>query len=191
MKLYLLDREAKTVETWKTYFDGIEDVEAVCDDLKHFMDTHEVECVVAHSNSYGLMDEGYDLAISDWFGWDLMNRVQDHILKTYRGEQPAGSSFIIETKVNGIKLIHTPTMRIPSVIKDPMVIYQCMRTCLMTALDNRIKSIVIPAFGGGCGNDSGEVLCRMMYEGYMQVMNPPDELSWKYAERWKPEDQYN
>lgn len=42
-------------------------------------------------------------------------------------------------------------MRIPSVIKDPMVIYHCMRTCLMTAMESGIDSIVIPAFGGGCG----------------------------------------
>ena len=26
-----------------------------------------------------------------------------------------------------------------------------------------------------------------MYEGYRQIMNPPEKLSWDYATRWEPE----
>ena len=28
-----------------------------------------------------------------------------------------------------------------------------------------------------------------MYEGYKQIQNPPKELNWSYAERWRPENQ--
>ena len=69
-----------------------------------------------------------------------------------------------------------------------MVVYQCMRTCLMTALDNGIESIVIPAFGGGCGWLREQTICSMMYEAYIQVMNPPEKISWEYAMRWEPEN---
>ena len=128
------------------------------------------------------------MAISEWFGWDLAEKAQAYILEHYRGEQPVGSSFIIDSGVKGIKLIHTPTMRIPSIIKDPMIIYHCMRTCLLTALENNIQSIVIPAFGGGCGFAPPQTMCIMMYEAYKQVMNPPSELDWEYAESRKLED---
>lgn len=181
MKIYLLDNRQQTVNMWKQYFAGETDVEPVCDDFRHFMDNTSVECVVSPANSYGLMDGGYDYAISDWFGWNLMKKVQTYILGHFKGEQPVGSSFIIDTGVKGKKLIHTPTMRIPSTIKDPMVVYTCMRTCLMTALENNIQSIVIPAFGGGCGLVPPQIICEMMYEAYKQVMNPPDLLDWHYA----------
>ncbi|WP_195421635.1 macro domain-containing protein [Faecalicatena contorta] len=188
MKIYLLDRNQTLVSIWKLYFREEGEVTVVCDDFRHFMETTHVECVVSPANSYGLMDGGYDLAISEWFGWELQEKVQRHILEHYRGEQPVGTSFIIDTGVRGIKLIHTPTMRIPSAIKDSMVVYQCMRTCLMTALDNQIESIVIPAFGGFCGCVQPQILCEMMFEAYRQIMNPPEELNWEYACRWEPEN---
>ena len=79
------------------------------------------------------------------------------------------------------KLIHTPTMRIPSIIKDRTIIYHCMRSCLMMAIKNRVKSIVIPAFGGGCGEVEPEIIARMMSRGYQQILNPPKQLDWDYA----------
>lgn len=189
MKIYLLDMNKSITDIWKLYFRNESNVEVVCDNLEHFMDNNDVECVASPANSYGIMDGGYDYALSEYFGWELMNKVQKYILDNYYGEQPVGTSFIIETGYKNIKLIHTPTMRIPSTIKEPMVIYQAMRTTLMTALNNNIKSIVIPAFGGCCGNVPYQQLCVMMYEGYMQIMNPPKELSWNYACRWEPENE--
>lgn len=187
MKIYLLDNCDSMKKLWELYFREAPDVTPVCDDFKHFMDTMKVDCVVSPANSYGLMDGGYDRAISEWFGWDLMRKVQSYIIKKFRGEQPVGSSFIIDTGVNGIKLIHTPTMRVPSQIKDPLVIYHCMRNCLMTATEGDIDSIVIPAFGGGCGNVRYQTICEMMFKAYEQVMNPPSKLTWEYAYRWNPE----
>ena len=190
MRIYLLDNNASMKNMWELYFQDAEDVTAVCDDFKHFMDTTEIECVVSPANSYGLMDGGYDRAISEWFGWDLMKKVQEYILTNYKGEQPVGSSFLIDTGVEDIKLIHTPTMRVPSRIKDPMVIYHCMRTSLMIAMECGVESIVIPAFGGGCGYVRHQVICEMMYHAYEQVMNPPSELTWEYACRREPERNY-
>ena len=187
MKIYLLDQDKSLTNCWKLYFRNEKDVEVVCDDFKQFMDTTDVECVVSPANSYGLMDGGYDRAISEWFGFGLMKKVQRYIVEKWLGEQPVGTSFIISTGVKDIKLIHTPTMRVPSIIKDPMVIYNCMRTCLMTAFENNVQSIVVPAFGGGCGNVRYQTICDMMYHAYKQVMSPPVELSWEYACRWEPE----
>ena len=187
MKIYLLDNNEKVTKIWNLYFRDIQDVIVVCDDFKHFMDSTNVECVVSPANSYGLMDGGYDRAISEWFGWDLMEKVQKYIIENYWGEQPVGISFIMDTGKRGIKLIHTPTMRIPSAIREPLVVYQCMRTCLMTALENSVNSIVIPAFGGFTGSVDPQTVCEMMWRGYDQIMNPPKEISWEYATRWEPE----
>lgn len=187
MQIYLLDIDNRMTALWKIYFDAVENVHVVCDDFKHFMDTYSVDCVVSPANSYGIMDGGYDLAITEYFGKQLMERVQKYIIENCYGEQPVGTSISLDTRIDNIKLIHTPSMRVPSNIKDPMVVYFCMRTCLMEALKQGVKSIVIPAFGGGCGRVPGQVIAKLMYEAYMQVMNPPKELDWNYALRWEPE----
>ena len=180
MKIYLLDRNNTIVECWKDCFKDCEDVEVVCDDFARFMSSHDVECVVSPANAFGLMDGGYDLAISKYFGWDLQKKVQKYIIDNYFGEQPVGSSIIVDIN-DKQKLIHTPSMRTPSHIKDPMVVYSCMRTCLMLAIKNNIKSIVIPAFGGECGNVSFSLLAEMMFQAYQQVKNPPKEITWEYT----------
>jgi O-acetyl-ADP-ribose deacetylase (regulator of RNase III) len=43
------------------------------------------------------MDGGIDFAISQFFGWGLENNVQRRILDEYSGEQPVGTSMIVET----------------------------------------------------------------------------------------------
>ena len=76
MKVYLLDNNPAITKIWKLYFREIEEIEVVCDDFCHFMGNHKVDCVVSPANSFGLMDGGYDEAISDWFGWDMMKKVE-------------------------------------------------------------------------------------------------------------------
>jgi O-acetyl-ADP-ribose deacetylase (regulator of RNase III) len=189
MKIYLLDRNSKVCYWWKFFFKDCQDVEVVCEDFAIFMDSHKVEAIVSPANSYGLMDGGYDLAISEYFGDGLAKKVQKYIVDNLYGEQPVGTSIIVDID-NKQKLIHTPSMRVPSPIKDPLVVYNCMRTCLMTALDNNIESIVIPAFGGDCGDMNYSVIAEMMYNAYMQVFNPPKEINWDYALNWRPEMKY-
>lgn len=182
LRIYLLDRDSEMVECWKRCFDDEKNVEPVCDQFDTFMASHKVQCVVSPANSYGLMDGGYDLAISRWFGWDLQKKVQKYIVDNLYGEQPVGTSIIIDTDKEGIKLIHTPTMQYPGKIRDPLVVYHCMRTCLMTAMSNGIESIVIPAFGGSTGDLAPHLIASMMWRAYRQLACAPSSLDWVYAE---------
>ena len=92
-----------------------------------------------------------------------------------------GTSFIIEIQGTNKYLIHTPSMRTPQVIKDELIIYQCMRSTLMCAIKNNIKSIVIPLFGGGCGGVHPQTIAYMMKKAYDQITHPPKALSWEYV----------
>lgn len=182
IEIYLLDRDEEIVECWKRSFEKARRVNIVCQDFADFMKTHSVECVVSPANAYGLMDGGYDLAITEWFGWDLQKKVQQYIVDNLYGEQPVGTSIIVDTDRDGIKLIHTPTMRYPERIRDPQVVYHCMRTCLMTAMQNDIGSMVIPAFGGLTGGLAPYVIADMMWRAYWQLFCAPSKLDWIYAE---------
>ena len=161
MKIYLIERDYRKLMFLKAYFDQ-EDVELVNDSFDSFMKQNKVQCVVSPANAFGLMDGGYDLAITEWYGNQLQERVQQYIIEHFCGEQPVGTSFLIAANKDNQYLIHTPTMRTPQPIEDPRVIYQCMRTTLMCAYENNAESILIPLFGGGYGEVHPKLIAEMI-----------------------------
>ncbi len=187
MKIYLLDNNEKMIYYWNKYFAGVKNVEIVKDDFENFVSTHDaVDCIVSPANSFGLMDGGYDLAITNHFGDALQAKVQDYIIKNFDGEQPVGTSFIVNIPDTNKTLIHTPTMRKPSMIKDPLVVYYATRETLRTAHKNNVKNIVVPAFGGGAGAVDAEIIAKFMKTAYDSVKEkPPTKISWDYAEKIK------
>ena len=181
MKIYIIEKLRQRMEYIKHYFRH-DDIVFVEEDFFSFMQKANVECIVSPANSFGLMDGGYDLALSEWFGPQLQKKVQQYIIDNFWGEQPVGTSFIIDANEKGQKLIHTPSMQTPREIVDPFVVYQCMRTTLMCAYQNNVKSILIPLFGGGCGGVHPQTIAKMMKLAYDQIHNPPDKLDWSYAD---------
>lgn len=180
MKITLLSRDMKMVKEWNKYFSEAK-VDIVCEDFEEFMSKNKVDCVVSPANSFGLMDGGYDAAITEWFGDKLQYDVQEYIKRNFLGEQPVGSSFIIETPDENIKLIHTPTMRIPEKILDEAIIYHCMRSCLITAIQNKTEHILIPAFGALTGGVKCDKVAEMMWLAYKQIYSENKEITWEYA----------
>ena len=183
LKIYLLDRNPEMYAAWNKYFSGQDNVTVVCSEFTEFMRRNKVDCVVSPANSYGIMDGGYDEAITAWFGESLMKKVQQYIIDNMYGEQPLCTSFIIDTDVQGVKLIHTPTMRIPGVITDNRIVYHCTRSCLITALNSEVNTIVVPAFGGLTGCVPRNTVAQMMWFAFDQLKNPPQKIDWNYASR--------
>ena len=181
MKIYLIDRNPDMIYAWNAVFDKEKDIFIIHGDICDFVPENIVDCVVSPANSFGLMDGGFDAALTDIFGDELQKNVQKYIMENYYGEQPVGSSFIIDTPIDGIKLIHTPTMRVPERILDPAVVYRCTRTSLICALQNNVKSILLPAFGGLAGGIAPEILAKMMWLAIHQLKAPKKEMTWKYA----------
>lgn len=184
MKIYLIEKDYNKFKYLQLYFKD-ENVILVNESFTKFMKKTKVQCVVSPANSFGIMDGGYDLALTKWYGDQLQERVQKYIIENYHGEQPVASSFIIETKKDNQYLIHTPTMRTPEKIIDPRIIYQSMRTTLMVAKQHQIESILIPMFGGLTGCVRPQVVAEMMYLGYKQIMSPPKKISWETIEELK------
>ena len=180
MKIYFLDRSKGKMSFMKRYFMG-EDVEFVCAGLEDFLEKTPVECVVSPGNAFGIMDGGYDYYIVKHFGEQLQARVQEYIIRNYGGEQPLGTSFFVQANEKGQSLIHTPTMQTPRAIKDPFIVYQCMRSTLMCAKKHKVKSIVIPLFGSGTGALHPQIVAELMWRAYEQLQSPPKKLDWDYA----------
>ena len=165
----------------------------------------EFDCIVSAANSFGLMDGGVDGAITDYFGPQLMNRVQEYIIEFYHGEQPVGTSFIIrgneEVKMGTNKYVaHTPTMRVPMSIRNTDNVYQAMRAMLIAVQEfnneidrnkktypenfyylNRINTVACTGLGTFCGRIPYPRAAKEMRLAYDNFINVPTELNWDFA----------
>lgn len=188
LKIYLLDMREDMCEAWKSslaeasnYHQNVEVIHSTFSDFMR--DKGEaIDAVVSPANSYGLMDGGYDAALTAWYGTELQEAVQTEIINRYFGEQPVGTcmSVLIPTAY-GQYLMHTPTMRVPNIIEEPEVVYHCTRACIMEALRLEVSNIVIPAFGGCCGKVSNQLIADYMERALYSFENTPKKLSWHWA----------
>lgn len=116
MQICLLDFNKNMVDAWKRHFhpifDEVAPVKFVWSDFGTFMEKHEsdIDAVVSPANAYGLMDGGYDGALTKYFGKELQLMVQKKIIQQFYGEQPVGTSISFKIPRRNVLLIHTPTM---------------------------------------------------------------------------------
>lgn len=186
MKLILCDLNTDVYNSFRKYFAHLPNVEIY---NQPFQTIDEYDCIVSPANSFGLMDGGFDLHIIRHFGTQLMERVQQYIINNYAGEQPVGTSFIIETGNDKHRfLVHTPTMRVPRLIVGTDNVYYAMKSMLLAIIQHnksnneKINSVLTSGLGALTGGLSPEVVAKQMYLAYEHViMNPITNISWNVA----------
>ena len=172
MKIYIVSNDAYGCDCLEEEFSGVANVEIYHTDIRRFFSEHsEIDCLVSPANAFGIMTGGYDAALSKILGWDFQKKVQEYIKQHFYGEQPVGTSFIIDTDIEGVRLIHTPSMQYPSIIKDDLVVYHCTRSTLMCALENDVKVLVLPIFGAACGGVDAKEAAKLMKDAYDQILH--------------------
>lgn len=186
IKLILVDPQPALCAAWREHFAGLSGVKVV---NGFFEKLSEFDCMVSAANSFGLMDGGVDLAIIRFFGRTLEERVQKHILEQYLGEQPIGTSIVVETKHKKHPYIaHTPTMRIPMTIALTDNVYVAMWAMLLAVYQHnltaakKIRSIACPGLGTATGQVPYDEAARQMAVAYRNFLNPPSHISWRYAD---------
>lgn len=154
----------------------------------------EFDCMVSAANSFGLMDGGVDGAITRFFGFALMQRVQERILAEYLGEQPVGTSMIVETgHPRHPYLAHTPTVRVPMPIARTDNVYLAMWAMLRAvhghnyAEGKTIRTAACPGLGSGVGRVPAREVARQMSLAYRNFLQPPSHIDWQYATRRQTE----
>jgi O-acetyl-ADP-ribose deacetylase (regulator of RNase III) len=186
LELVLVDTTAALCDAWKEAFVDLPHVTIVND---QFHKVSAFDCMVSPANSFGLMDGGIDAAIISFFGYGLMDRVQDHIIDEYLGEQPVGTSFIVPTGHPKHRwLAHTPTMRVPMAITRTDHVYVAMWAMLRAvhhhnrAQEDKITSVACPGLGTGTGQMPFREAARQMALAYRHFLNPPKYIDWRYAD---------
>ncbi|EIO3442315.1 macro domain-containing protein [Salmonella enterica] len=187
IKLILSAPEPAMAAAFELYFQNTDNVEII---PGPFETIPEFDCMVSAANSFGLMDGGVDAAITTYFGTQLQRRVQKYIIQEYLGEQPVGTAFITETGDGEHPwLVHAPTMRVPLIIDGTDAVYNATRAALLAIFQHnksaaeykKIKSVVFPAMGAGCGQVPPESVARQMKLAWDSFSNPPKAINWQYA----------
>ena len=190
MNIKIIDINKEYCEIFKVIFKDYENVEIINSSLEDYQGNYD--CIVSPANSFGLMDGGFDLAITKKFGEQLMERVQGRIIEDYAGLQPVGTSFIISTTDEQHPyLSHTPTMELPWDISRTFNVYLAMKATLLAIEDhnltspdsNIIKTALLPMFGGGCGNVNPYSIAKQMKLAYEHVYSPSSSISWESANK--------
>ena len=183
--LILVDPFEPVCDAWEPAFAQFPDVTVVRD---RFEALPRFDCMVSAANSFGLMDGGVDLAIRRFFGDQLVERVQAHILDEYLGEQPVGTSSIIDTgHPEHPFFAHTPTMRVPMSIATTDNVYSAMwATLLAIRRHNRtspvkIRTVACPGLGTATGRVEPREAARQMALAYGWYVRPATVIDWPTA----------
>jgi O-acetyl-ADP-ribose deacetylase (regulator of RNase III) len=184
-KLLLVDLQPQLCEEFKIHFKTFPDVSVV---NGRFEKLPEFDCMVSAGNSFGLMDGGVDAAITVFFGTQLQKKVQQYIIANFEGEQPVGTSFIVETSNKEHPyLAHTPTMRVPYSIEGTDYVYLSMKAMLNAvkkfnqANQHQIKSVACTGLGTYYGKMKLSEAARQMALAYHNFLNPPKQITWHFA----------
>lgn len=181
IELVLVAPDRSLFQAFQNSFSQLPDVEVVND---YFEWLTEFDCLVSPANSFGMMDGGIDAAITRYFGLPLETKVKQKIVEDYLGEQPVGTSLIVETgHPKHPYLAHTPTMRVPMVIQGTDIPYVAMWAMLLAirqhnqSSNRQIRRIACPGLGTGIGRVPHGEAARQMAVAYEHFLYPPKSLN--------------
>ena len=168
VQLQLWALEPELYNAWQDVFSDCEDVSCHHGDILQTSAT----ALVSPANSFGYMDGGFDLKISQKLGWEVEGRVRAQILEHHDGELPVGSAVIVETGYAELPLlICAPTMRVPMDVSKTVNAYLAFRGVLRAvAQRGDISSIACPGLGTGEGRMPVERCAAQMRYAYDVVV---------------------
>lgn len=192
MKLILCDLNINLINSWYKFFKQDPNIEIINGSI------FDVKCdaLVSPANSFGFMDGGLDLKISQFFGWHVQEKLQKIIKEKYYGELIVGMAEIIETGHEKILyIISAPTMRVPMILKNSVNVYLATRAVLVLIkygkfkngklIKEKVKRVAIPGMGTGVGKVSYDICALQIKKAIDEIFYEKYEFpkTWKEAQR--------
>ncbi|MFM2064189.1 MAG: hypothetical protein RLZZ507_3860 [Cyanobacteriota bacterium] len=183
LKLILLDTKTFLCRTFADYFAGLPNVEIVngtFEELAFF------DCVVTAASSFKSAQNNIDAAILKFFGEDVENLLQKRIQEEYLGDQPIGTSLIVETNHPLHPFIaHAPALRMQISMAGKDHVYQGMWATLLAIrqhnklycnyIQKQINIVAIPGLGTSFGSVPIDEVARQMsmaYQNFLFSLSP-------------------
>ena len=170
MTLKLYYQNPQMGEAWRKIFGAARDVEIVDDSILNC----DTDAIVSPANSFGFMDGGLDYYLSEMFGWDLQERLQEMIRTLPEGELLVGKALVVDTGHHIVPyLIAAPTMRVPMSfhIASSVNAYLAMTAALIAAVKHPgIDSIAVSGMCTGVGRMPYETSAIQMFAAYQEII---------------------
>lgn len=170
----LVDLDADLVDAWRHHFSDCARVHATRSDLL----SRGACAIVSPANSFGFMDGGLDLVISERLGWEIERKVRERILDEHDGELPVGQAFVVETERDDFPyLVCAPTMRVPMNVSTTFNAYLAFRAVLRAVRDHNasssapIRTLRCPGLGTGNGRIPPDACARQMRRAYEAIVH--------------------
>jgi O-acetyl-ADP-ribose deacetylase (regulator of RNase III) len=200
MKIILSAVEPELAEAWACFCSEFDFVEI------HQGSILQLSCdaVVSPANSFGFMDGGIDMVYSQYFGWQVQERLQNLIRSVHKGELLVGAAEIVETDNLRIPyLIAAPTMRVPMILGNTINPYLAARAALLLikhgtfatgglkgkAVSSFVDSVAFPGLGTGVGRVGPNTCARQVRAAIEDVILEKSEFPDSWAEAQKRHQQ--
>ena len=177
MQIVLATLDDGLVRAWESTCGNMENVTI------HRGSIFDVKCdaIVSPGNSFGFMDDGLDLEISEFFGGQVLERLQKLIQERHHGELLVGMAEVLDTDHAEIPyLIAAPIMRVPTVLRETVNVYLATRAILTlvkfgsvpdgTPVKHIIETIAIPGMGTGMGKVPPHICANQMKVALEEVL---------------------
>lgn len=182
MKIQLIDLNKGMCDQWNLHFKDCIDV------IVHHGDFFSLttDCVVSPANSFGFMDGGLDMVITERLGWQVQEKLQTQIKEKYFGELLVGQVELVETEVEDIPFcISAPTMRVPLILKDTLNVYLATKAIFrMLKIETRINTVTISGLGTGVGNVPFDICAKQMKQAYIDTWLNQDKFPNTWLEAY-------
>ncbi len=183
--VWVVHPEEETCAAFRHRFAGLRGARVI---HGRFEDLEPHDCFVTAGNAFGMMTAGIDAVVVQFFGEELMARVQHRIMNDYFGEQPVGTAFVLETGNAAIPfLVHAPTMRVPGNIEGTDKVYSATWAALLAVqahnngAERRIETVAFPAMGTGFGGVPADEAARQLSAAWRHYLDPPHRLDWDFV----------
>jgi O-acetyl-ADP-ribose deacetylase (regulator of RNase III) len=167
MIIQLIDSNKQMCTALESEFKGCKDVTIFHGDVFE----KSTDCIISPANSFGFMDGGLDLLISEILGWQIQERLQKRIKEEHNGELLVGQALLIETGFSIPFLISAPTMRVPMILKDSVNVYLASRAIFLLLKQNhhRISIVTFSGLATGIGQIPYDICAKQMKQAYDEV----------------------
>ncbi len=177
MQIVLAAADDDLVRAWENTCGNIESIKI------HRGSIFEVKCdaIVSPTNSFGFMDGGLDLEISEYFGGHVQERLHKLIKTRHHGELLVGTAEVVDTDHAEIPyLIAAPIMRVPAVLIETVNVYLATRAVLNlvkfgtvpdgTPVKHIIETIAIPDIGMETGKVPPHICALQMKAAFQEIL---------------------
>lgn len=139
VRLVFCDQSPEVVAAWRRQLEGRENYDGVEIREGLVLDGGTDACVCP-GNSFGFMDSGLALHLSEALGWHLQEELREIVRTRFDGEILVGQAIVHPTGQQPRWLVYAPAVRVPASSEGTLDAYLAMRGGLLAIRDHNLSS---------------------------------------------------